>query len=222
MGLDIVELVLEVEDEFDIYLPDRDMECMATPDDLATYIFDKLKRSDDSKCASQVAFYKLRRLFIENFDSKREDLVPDARLEYLLGNDIRNQWKKLQELLGKKLYPQLALGDSTHRLLLYFILLIGLVVYYFTQSFQNAFASVFVSYIPLYLIASKLFGREIPQRYMKLSSLVKYMGVNAVPSMYATKEKVLERVIEISSFQLGIPIVDIKPNSKYIEDLGAG
>ncbi len=112
MGLDLVELVLEVEDEFDIYLPDKDMECLATPNDLATYIFDKYQRKDDAKCGSQVAFYKLRKLFIENFRNKREELVPNADLKILLGDNIRSKWKQLDTLLDNKLYPRLVLGKK--------------------------------------------------------------------------------------------------------------
>ena len=124
MGLDLVELVLEVEDEFDIYLPDEDMECLATPDDLAIYIFNKFKRDSDDKCGSQVAFYKLRKLFIENFGNKREELVPDASLEDLLGDDIRHKWTKLEILLNNKMYDgNLQLNKQENMKLVYFIIL---------------------------------------------------------------------------------------------------
>ena len=38
MGLDMVELVLAIEDEFDIYIRDGEWENLSTPNDIARYI----------------------------------------------------------------------------------------------------------------------------------------------------------------------------------------
>ncbi|RLA75230.1 MAG: hypothetical protein DRG30_04660 [Epsilonproteobacteria bacterium] len=223
MGLDLVELVLEVEDEFDIYLPDEDMECLITPDDLATYIFNKFKRDSDGKCGSQVAFYKLRKLFIENFENKREELVPNANLEELLGDNIQVKWKRLQGLLGNKIYPtSLELSKKENLILLYFSIAVGAIFYYYNKDLIATIPITVISFFALFFLLSYFIGKEVPKRYKKLSSLIKYMDNNAISNIYNTKEKVLKKVIEISSEQLGIPIGEIKPHSRYVEDLGAG
>lgn len=223
MGLELVELVLEVEDEFDIYLPDKDMECLATPDDLATYIFNKFKRDSDSKCVSQVAFYKLRKLFMDNFGNRREELVPDANLEELLGDDIRHKWKRLQDLLDNKIYPtSLMLSKKESLMLLYPTIAISAIFYYYKKDIIDTIFVPFISYFVLFLLLSKLIGKEVPRRYKKLSSLLKYIDDNVISDIYSSKEKVLKNIIEISSEQLGISIDEIKPNSRYVEDLGAG
>ena len=222
MGLDLVELVLEVEDEFDIYLPDKDVECLATPNDLATYIFDKYQKKDDNKCGSQVAFYKLRKLFIDNFGNKREELVPSADLETLLGDNIRSKWKRLNSILDNRLMGTLVLNKKENLLLFYFGIGVFILYYYLSRDLLDSIWLSLLTYLFFLFSSNIFFGKEIPKRYTKFSALIKYMEDNTIQSMYNSKEKVLKRVIEISSIQLDIPIDKIKPDSKYVEDLGAG
>ena len=79
-----------------------------------------------------------------------------------------------------------------------------------------------ISYFLMRMVLTELYGKQIPKKYQKLSSLLKYMDGNTISSIYNSKEKVLKKVIEISSEQLNIPIDEIKPYSRYVEDLGAG
>lgn len=222
MGPALVELVLEVEDEFDIYLPDKDMECLATPNDLATYIFDKFQRKDDIKCGSQVAFYKLRKLFMENFGNKREELVPDADLKNLLGEDIRSKWKQLNSIFDNRLMGTLILNKKYNLLLSYFGIGVFFLSYYMSRNLLDSIGFSLLIFLFFLFSLNIFFGKEIPKQYKKLSSLLRYMEDNTIQNMYNSKEKVLKKVIEISSIQLDIPIKKIQPDSKYVEDLGAG
>lgn len=43
MGLDTVELIVEIEKSFDISIPDEDAECIATVGQLADYIYENQK-----------------------------------------------------------------------------------------------------------------------------------------------------------------------------------
>ena len=79
MGLDSVELVLEVEEEFEITINDADAEQLRTPRQLAAYVFVRLKNAQESEgaCLSQAAFYRLRKVLVIQFkDSRRSFSFP--------------------------------------------------------------------------------------------------------------------------------------------------
>ena len=227
MGLDIVELVLEIEDEFDIHLPDSDMEVIRTPYDLATYIYEKLSNPENDKCRSQVGFYKLRKKFMDGFGLKKEELSPDTNLQELLGEDIRSKWKQLVETLEYGQHIPSLILDKKYIFpifILAFILSISTYLFYNIDIIEVIPIFIFI-FIFVFLLSTVLFANIIPDKHSKLSSLIKYTGTFSGYSgnyyRYNSKEKILKRVIEISSYQLNVSIDDIKPNSRYVEDLGA-
>ncbi len=62
MGLDTVELVMEIEDAFSIKIPDDEASHMVTAGDVFDYIVAKTSvTTNSSVCLSAVAFYSLRR-----------------------------------------------------------------------------------------------------------------------------------------------------------------
>jgi len=218
MGLDLVEMVLEVEDEFNIYIPDRDLEQVATPDDLATYIFEAFKDNDKDKCSTQIAFYQLRKLLIIHYGFSKKELRPTSNLQDLFAKDIRLKWSKLQELLDNRL-PILQLSREENQYIFYFFLALSLPLYYYLNDLFLVFATVLMGHLVLWLFLTRYFSETVPKGYQKLSSLLRFIEGNTISKCYNTKEKVLEKVIEISSEQFGIPINQIKPNSRLIEDL---
>ena len=61
MGLDSVELVMRVEERFGIEIHDSEAEPIRTPGMLVDLVFSKLQTGPQNYCASQRAFYVLRR-----------------------------------------------------------------------------------------------------------------------------------------------------------------
>ena len=57
MGLDSVELLISFEDKFGVSIPDAEAENIATLQQMADSIFEKVKLRPNDKCLSQIVFY---------------------------------------------------------------------------------------------------------------------------------------------------------------------
>jgi acyl carrier protein len=228
MGLDMVELILTVEEEFDIDLPDRDMEKICTPRDLANYIHRQYQQYDKEKCSSQVGFYKIRKLFMEHFKFERHTLHPDTKLQDLFKNDVKKNWKQLLQLFDHKLYyKKLGFTPFFKRIILLLSILISLSFWCCYEDFkvENLLHLLFVfpfSYVAIYFLLNPIYATIIPDSYTTLASLIKFSGETNKHTYYKEFDTILEKVIEISIEQLGLSPSDITPDSKYVEDLGAG
>ena len=211
MGLDLVELVLVVEEEFDIIISDGTLENMRTPQDYADYIYDEYQKIDAGRCSSQVGFYKIRKLFIDEFNCKREELKPDTKLEDIFTDNIREEWRHLNELLDNRLkwYP-LKLKAKYHLIAFFIALIIG---------FISQCSIIFlVVWIILGLVFRKYMASIAPMD--KLSSLIRFTNESNARTKYKTKDEILDKVIEISIEELGLSPSEISASSRYIEDLG--
>jgi acyl carrier protein len=86
MGMEIVELVMRVEEEFEIEIPDADAEAFDTVGALHRYIVQKL--ADDSspefnkERASDEIWNKLRSIIADEFALPLERVTPEAHLVY--------------------------------------------------------------------------------------------------------------------------------------------
>jgi len=61
MGLDSVELVMEVENEFDIQIPDPECKKIYTVQDFVNSVYNKIKIHPTDKCLTQIIFYRIRK-----------------------------------------------------------------------------------------------------------------------------------------------------------------
>jgi acyl carrier protein len=99
MGLDTVELVMEIEDEFAITLPDADAELIQTAGQLHAYVCHRLRPQPAPRCASARAFYFLRRVVLCHHDVSRSAVRPGARVAQLLPADGPDRWSEIADAL---------------------------------------------------------------------------------------------------------------------------
>ncbi|HEY5043547.1 MAG TPA: hypothetical protein VIK53_16270 [Verrucomicrobiae bacterium] len=66
MGLDAVEIVMKVEETFDIAIEDREAEKILTPHALIELVMSKVGRTDRAVCLTQRAFHCFRASLIRN------------------------------------------------------------------------------------------------------------------------------------------------------------
>ena len=106
MGLDAVELILAVEDAFQIHIPDEEASTVSTVGDLHALVISKLRGQDSKRCLTSAAFYRVRRGMIETLGLTRRQIRPSTPLDAVLPLSGRRQtWYRIQETTKLKLPP---------------------------------------------------------------------------------------------------------------------
>jgi acyl carrier protein len=97
MGLDSVELVMAIEEEFGLEIKDEDAFYLTTVGEVFNYLRSKLTKIPPEDCLSQRVFYKLRRALIENYGLQRHMISPETVLSQLISiKEIEEGWPYLQ------------------------------------------------------------------------------------------------------------------------------
>ena len=113
MSLDTVELVMEIEEAFEIRIPENAAWKMTTVGDVYQYILEQQKNEAGQQpavCLTAVTFYKLRRMLVAELGLDRSHLRPDSSTDAILPAENRGQlWARLEKALQLKL-PELAMS----------------------------------------------------------------------------------------------------------------
>jgi len=94
MGLDVVELVMRIEEEFSIDLPNEKLSCIRTVGDLYALVLSNL--GTKPSCLTSKAFYRTRRAMMDVLSLPRRSVRPSTPLETLLLPGLRIQrWNEI-------------------------------------------------------------------------------------------------------------------------------
>ena len=217
MGLDSVELVMAIEDEFGICIRDEDAEKMLTPGHIADYVMNLVQTEGYSGCPSQIGFYRVRTALMNAFGLPRKAIRPDALMQELLSGDIKENWKKLRDALQTEHFPTLRRTNA----LLAFVLGMPAIVALPLLFVGVKPSAVLLSYCGAALLANTLtgsMGTVVPQSCRTVGRLIRY-----VPRPVAvrwTRKEVLARIFDITSEHLGVPLEKIREDSRFVDDLG--
>lgn len=102
MGLDTVELLMEVEDAFGVFIPDAEAEQMRTVGDVYQYLLRQKDRPvvEGTTCLTSACFYRIRRAMMKTFKIPRRTVRPESRLEVLIPRPTRRSgWNALSQAL---------------------------------------------------------------------------------------------------------------------------
>lgn len=196
MGLDSVELLMDVEDSFNIQIPDSESEQINTVQDFADSVYQKISIVESNKCLSQRLFYNLKNTFQE-VEINNNSITPNTRIKELLldADNLKSKWTELQKQLSLRL-PKLVPLDynpslNPHRQLF------GIQFGRRTPAITNATIRQLVDWI-------------ISLNYQQL------IKKNEISSKYE-----VERIIcGIISDKMGIAINKIEMNHSINSDLG--
>jgi acyl carrier protein len=109
MGLDAVEIVMAVEDAFDIRLEDREVEKVRTPGQLIDLVLSKVRLTDSKVCLTQRAFGRIRRLLMSHFSIPRNQIAPAIDLNAVLPKSKRPEFLAIAAAeIGLPTVPKLA------------------------------------------------------------------------------------------------------------------
>ncbi len=102
-GLDSVELVMAIEEEYGIEIPDKDAERMTTVGEMYEFLKTWLSSTPAVDCLTQKIFYKLRRALMENYQVSRRSITPDTKLSEIISpQDLEDGWPFLQMFIDLK------------------------------------------------------------------------------------------------------------------------
>lgn len=107
MGLDTVELVLAIEDEFGIRISNHIAETLRTPGDVADYVMTRVRTEANSADLMQTGFYRVRSALVATFNASRSHIRPDTPLARLPHGDIKSAWPALGRALQADNFPSL-------------------------------------------------------------------------------------------------------------------
>src|SRR5688572_16942950 len=108
MGLDTVELIMAIEEEFDIEIPDEDAEQLVTVGGIHQYVCKKLEERGPNPnldadgrqaCLTAETFYRVRAA-LTDLGHARAEITPRTRLDLLIPSpDPRKEWLALERKL---------------------------------------------------------------------------------------------------------------------------
>ncbi len=104
MGLDAVEIVLQVEEAFSISITDAEASQVRTVGDMHDLVMKKIPQVDREQCLTAKAFYCLRRGLMQMTGRMRGDVRPDTSVDDILPPGRRRRsWPRLAEMTGLKM-----------------------------------------------------------------------------------------------------------------------
>jgi len=223
MGLDGIELLMAVEEEFKIAISYEEAAHCVTVGKLVALVHSRLQQSREEPCASQHGFYVIRDQLMRVLGLTRAQIKPETRLNDLIGRkDRRKRWRELiQSIMDKDpMLPALVRPKwlTIALLLLMAATCLGLVVFTWVP-----FVFAFLAAVAVGLIGNVLtvpFKRELPTEFNQVKDLIKF--VTTLDSRIWSKEEVFQKVRSITVEQLGVNESHVTLEAHFVNDLGVG
>src|SRR5688572_24456515 len=112
MGLDSVELVMAIEEAFEIRIEDSEAEQLFAPRDVIELVLLKTSRSFATECLTQRAFNRLRSGLVRYGEVKRQAVKPKTRIASLISADDRRRViRQILDELGVVIDPRFVRPD---------------------------------------------------------------------------------------------------------------
>jgi len=109
MGLDGVELVMAVEEEFQIAISDSEANECSTVRKLVELVHSRLRHSSTDPCPSQHSFYLARQKLISILHTPRQKIKPETKLDEIIPKKHRKRlWSEVTTALAESVLPQSA------------------------------------------------------------------------------------------------------------------
>jgi acyl carrier protein len=219
MGLDGVELVMALEERFGVTLTDTEAEACSTPKAVIDLVFGKLKTSDERVCASQRAFYLLRKGVAQVLGVPRQGIVLDTDIRSCLAGHSEPQvWAALKLAVHARSWP--ALVRPTWLVASLWLLAVGtfLALRVPFPWLAAAACAVVVAFVAFQ--CTPYFCTCIPPRFSRIRNLVPFAVTS--DSINWTRDQVAALVKQLVIAQLFLHEEQYREDADFVKDLGMG
>jgi acyl carrier protein len=230
MGLDAVEIVMAVEDAFDIQIENSEAEKLLTPGQLIDFVMGKVATTRTDVCLTHRSFNLLRSFFVRRCGLQRKQLTPETSLRLTMPAVNRQQCLgQLSAELAITSLPELVRPDWLKTLLWVLALLAGFAAAISLGRLNSALwipgmlaAMIAAGYIGA--TATKSRCTEFPKDVRTVGDLAKWVLTHkpdlATPEKTSwTREQVACRVREIVINTLGCESI-YREDARFVQELG--
>lgn len=236
MGLDAVEIVMEVEEAFDVRLEDAEVQKISTPRDLIDVVMGKVARADVGGCLTQRAFNLLRAALLNQLPLQRGHIAPQTRMADLVPKAERKMLLEcLATELGTPALPGLIRPKWLANLLIAGCIGIGvaLAVLIFRHGlWEHRGAVFFITLLTAALTgllaraATRACCVEFPPQAATVGELSRWIVAHKIDLAPAgpgkwTREQVAARIRDITIEQLDCA-ESYREDASFVQDLGMG
>lgn len=228
MGMDGVELIMALEEQFGIEIENETAEGLVTPVKVIDYICTKLQMTDEKRCQSQRAFYLLRRALVQKSGRRRSEITPKTKLRDLFREtDCTEQWLDLKKSVDARGWPRLSRPVwMQNAMLAGSVASWAAMIFLFHRMNLGVANEVMLGFLAALVAGSALsaatrsFIYAIPRRIVTVADLVPY--AESSNAIQWTREDIARKVREIVIEQLGIKESEYREDAHFINDLGLG
>ena len=247
MGLDGVELLMAVEEEFGLEISAADAEKLRTPQDVIAVVCAKMAAvKPGGPCQSQHAFYQLRRALCAQTGQPRKTVTPATRLVELLPADLHEPaWQQLRDAVQPERWPAPVRPPGLVRGVMNAVCLAGIVTSFavipgsWAKIEPGSFAGLLIdacgllgARLVVLLVAGCVLGvmavlltrsqrRCLPLNCQRVGELA-YLLRQREPEVALPREKVAAKVRTIVMEQLGVTADKYREDADFVKDFGMG
>jgi acyl carrier protein len=217
MGLDGVELVMDLEETFGITIADAEAQECITPAAIIEMVLAKLQLGDERVCMSQRAFYQLRKGLTQAMGVSRRNVTLDTDVRSLAAaRPERIVWEDLKKSVQARSWPALVRPPWLVAGLWFLFLVTFGVLFFLFGGTLAALGAVLVGSAAI-RITEPLRSR-IPPRCSPIRKLVPFAATS--DAVVWTREGVVARVRELVISHLGLREEQYREDAHLVKDLG--
>lgn len=228
-GMDLVELLVEVEDAFGVSIPEDECERMRTTKDLIDVVTKLCGASSRAgqPCATARAFFSLRSKLIDLLPHQKQDIRPSSSLESLIPKKDRPRvWRALRE--GGMELPRLRLSRTASILLLAAALVASIcwLTQYADQQNDRLWnpnfwlAGILVFFgVALMMNSDTYWATRIPAPFLTVRDVAIHLAccdVSGRSSAVLARDEVAHNVSMIIAYQLGVSIEELDDDKELV------
>lgn len=216
---------MEIEQAFDIRMPDEECEKVYTVGDLQELVLKYINGSSVESCASSFVFYKLRRSFENVFGTTKAEFAPQVQLESIVPvKNRKTSWNDLQTHSGFQL-PELEKPNwyTNIQLLFGFVSIVVVITSMMTGSVLQTLGYLIGFGVFFYVIAK---ATEPLRKYLPFNvgeTVVKTRNLNfkqISKERQTSANEIKSIVAHIIANKLGVDIIEVTAEAILTDDLG--
>jgi acyl carrier protein len=97
MGLDTVEIIVDIENSFNIHIEDEDAARIRTVGELIDHVWFLVKKEESNSCLNQIIFFRLRKFFTSKDFISNQKFTPSLKINQLIIKEEKEQLVKSLE-----------------------------------------------------------------------------------------------------------------------------